>query len=350
MRNRKTQTAADMVRADFDGGKTGRIKWIFASAGAVFVLAAYLSLTLGSVVLSPFQLIQAASGGGSRVVSSIFWYVRLPRTVGSILAGAALAVSGAVLQNILSNSLASPGIIGVNSGAGLGVALASTIGFTSGWCASFGAFAGSMIAAGAVALIAKKSGGSKSTVILCGAALGSVFGAFSEALGVLDDNTALTSADFRVGGFSSVSYGRLVPAAVMIIVSLTVLFTLFSELDALSLGDELSRGIGLRSGMWRVVFLVIAACLASSAVSYAGLLGFVGLIVPHFVRKIAGSGSRRLIPLCLLFGGAFVCLCDTAARTLFLPHELPVGIIMSVVGGPLFVVLLVKYKGDAYDG
>ncbi len=328
----------------------GKIRLTFAIAAVIFVAAVYLSLSLGSVLLSPGEMIDAALGRGSGVIAGIFRYVRLPRTIGGMLSGAALAVSGAVLQNILSNSLASPGIIGVNSGAGLGVAVASAAGIASGLGASLGAFIGSMTAAGVVALIAKRSGGAKSTVILCGAALGSVFGAFSEALGVLDDNTALTSADFRVGGFSAVSYTRLIPAAVMIIVSLAILFTLFSELDALSLGDEVSRGIGLRCGVYRVVFLVIAACLASSAVSFAGLLGFVGLIVPHFVRKIAGGEARRLIPLCLLFGGAFVTLCDTAARTLFLPHELPVGIIMSVVGGPLFVVLLVKYRGDAYDG
>ncbi len=337
------------MKSCFGRVEAGKVRLIFVSAVVIFALAAYLSLSLGSVALSPGELVDAALGR-SGVISSIFYYVRLPRTIGGMLSGAALAVSGAVLQNILSNSLASPGIIGVNSGAGLGVAVASAAGIASGWGASLGAFIGSMTAVGVVALIAKRSGGSKSTVILCGAALGSVFGAFSEALGVLDDNTALTSADFRVGGFSAVSYTRLVPAAVMIIVSLAVLFTLMSELDALALGDEVSRGIGLRSGVYRVVFLVIAACLASSAVSFAGLLGFVGLIVPHFVRKIAGGEARRLIPLCLLFGGAFVTLCDTAARTLFLPHELPVGIIMSVVGGPLFVVLLVKYRGDAYDG
>ena len=141
------------------------------------------------------------------------------------------------------------------------------------------------------------------------------------------------------------TYQKLLPAAVVIAVTIAVLFTLSNELDVLTLGEDNARGLGMNTSVMRTLFLLLAALLAGCAVSIAGLLSFVGLIVPHAVRRIAGSKSQHLLGLCALFGAAFVCLCDTIARTAFSPYEIPVGIIMAFLGAPFFVFILIKGKG-----
>lgn len=312
---------------------------------AVCLLIAVTSLCLGNIHFSPLQLISLFRGQGDSVSRSILLYARLPRTLAALAAGAALAVSGAVLQNVLANRLASPGIIGVNAGAGLGVTLCCAAGAYSGFAISCGAFGGSLITVLIIFLFSRRTGASKTTVILGGVALNSILNAVCESVTVLDTDVAMLSIDFRVGGFSAVSYTRLLPAALLILLALAVLFTLCNELDVVTLGDETAQGIGLAVGKYRMVFLVLAALLAGAAVSFSGLLGFVGLIVPHFIRRFTGNESGRLLPVCAVAGAGFVTLCDMAARLLFAPYELPVGILMSVVGGPVFLYMLVRHKG-----
>lgn len=312
---------------------------------AVCLLIGVTSLCLGNIHFSPIQLLQLLQGDGDSVSRSILLYARLPRTLASLAAGAALAVSGAVLQNVLANRLASPGIIGVNSGAGLGVTLACAAGTLSGLGVSCAAFGGSLITVLCIFLFSRRTNASKTTVILGGVALNSILNAICESVTVLDTDVAMLSIDFRVGGFSAVSYPRLLPAAILILLALAALFTLCNELDVVTLGDETAQGVGLAVGKYRMVFLVLAALLAGAAVSFSGLLGFVGLIVPHFIRRFTGNESRRLLPVCAVAGAGFVTLCDLAARLLFAPYELPVGILMSVVGGPVFLYMLIRHKG-----
>lgn len=308
-------------------------------------LIAVSGLMLGSRFISPAEMIKIIFAKTDSVNSGIFYYSRLPRVTASLLSGAALAVSGAVLQNVLSNKLASPSIIGVNAGAGFGVTLCCSLGIISGWAVSAFAFGGSLIAVILLSLFASRTNASKTTVILGGVALNGILGAFSESLSVLDNDVAMLTTEFRVGGFSAVSYTRLLPAAVMILTALLILFTLFNELDIVALGDETAKSVGLKAKKFRMLFLALSALLAGAAVSFSGLLGFVGLIVPHFVRKFTGNESRKLLPLSAVAGGGFVCLCDTLSRLLFKPYELPVGILMSLIGGPVFVVMLVRMKG-----
>ena len=246
---------------------------------------------------------------------------------------------------MLANQLASPSIIGVNAGAGLGVTVACALGALSGFAVSAAAFLGSLITVLLIALFARSTAVSKTTVILSGVALNSMLNAASESIAVLDPDVAMLTTEFRVGGFSSVSYPRLIPAGIMILLALAVLFTLCNELDVVSLGDETAQSVGLRVGKYRILFLTLSALLAGAAVSFAGLLGFIGLIVPHFVRRLIGNESRRLLPLCAVFGGVFVCLCDLISRLAFAPYELPVGILMAVMGCPVFVLLLLRLKG-----
>lgn len=316
-------------------------------AGAVFlILAAAAGILLGSSHLSFAEIRQALTDGfSSSAGARIFGYVRLPRTIASLFCGAALASSGAVIQAVLANSLASPGIIGVNAGAGLAVTLCTAAGIFGGWYLPAAAFLGAFLTVTLVGLGAQKWGSSRGTVILLGVAMNSLLGAVSDTVITFIPEVGVMSNDFRIGEFSSVTWQRLVPAAVLIGGALAVLLTLGNALDVLTLGDENARGLGMNTQAARTLFLLLAALLAGCAVSLAGLLSFVGLIVPNIMRRLAGSRSDHLIGLCALYGGAFVCLCDTAARTLFTPYEIPVGIIMAFLGAPFFVFILVKGRG-----
>ncbi|MBR4027644.1 MAG: iron ABC transporter permease, partial [Lachnospiraceae bacterium] len=153
------------------------------------------------------------------------------------------------------------------------------------------------------------------------------------------------SADFRAGGFSSVSTVRLLPAGIFIIIALFLLFTLCNELDVMALGEDTAQGLGLSVKKMRVVFLILSALLAGACVSFCGLLGFVGLIVPHLGRKLVGNESKKLLCFTTVFGAGFVTICDLIARMAFSPYEIPVGILMSFLGGPFFIFILLQKKG-----
>lgn len=316
-------------------------------AGALFlILTAILSLLLGSTRLSIGEILDIIKNGSSGSVGGrILLYVRLPRTAACLICGAALSASGAVIQAVLNNRLASPSIIGVNSGAGLAVTVCIAIGLYGGWALSLFAFIGAFSAALLVSGGAKRFGASRGTVILLGVALNSLLGAFSDAIITLIPDVGVMSNNFKMGDFSAVTLPLISPAVIIVFIALAVLLTLTNQLDILTLGGDTARSLGLNTRILRALFLLLAALLAGCAVSIAGLLSFVGLIVPHIVRTIAGSAHRRLLPLCAMFGAGFVCLCDTIARTAFAPYEIPVGIIMAFLGAPFFVFILIRGKG-----
>uniref|UniRef100_UPI004055B27A FecCD family ABC transporter permease n=1 Tax=Agathobacter sp. TaxID=2021311 RepID=UPI004055B27A len=323
--------------------KYKRYKWIMLGTGLFFIAAIFLSLCIGTARLSFSDMVNAvANGAEGSVEGRIFWYVRLPRTIACVLAGAALASSGTIIQSVLGNKLASPGIIGVNAGAGLAVTVCCAFGAISGWVIAGAAFGGAMFAVFLVAFTAQKIGASKSTVVLGGVAVNGFLNSVSEAITTLFPEAGAESADFRVGGFSSVTYARLLPAGILIGIALLFVLSFCNELDIMTLGEDTAQGLGLSVKKMRTLFLCLAALLAGTSVSFAGLLGFVGLVVPHLGRKIAGSESRKLLLFCILFGGGFVTVCDLASRTLFSPYEVPVGILMSFIGGPVFICILLS--------
>lgn len=319
---------------------------IILSAGiAACLLAALLSLTMGAAAYTLPELLEALAEGTATTAGRIFYFSRLPRTAGCLLAGAALAVSGCVIQSVLANPLASPGIIGVNAGAGLGVTVCCALGALSGWAVAGAAFLGALSAVALVVFCAGRTGASRTTVILSGVAVNALLNGLRDGVTTLVPEVSLMSVDFRVGGFSAVVHTRLIPVGVLILAALALLFTMHNELDVMTLGEETARGLGMKVKRTRNLLLTLAALLAGAAVSFGGLLGFVGLIVPHGVRKMVGNESRVMLPLSALFGGAFVTLADLAARTLFAPYELPVGIFLSVMGGPFFLWVLYRRKG-----
>lgn len=314
-------------------------------AAGVCLAAGILSLCLGAVPLTPGQLWDALVQGPTHTAGYILWYVRLPRTWACLLSGSALAAAGTILQRMLGSSLASPGIIGVNAGAGLGVTICCALGLLSGWAFSLFAFGGAVLTVTLVALLAWRGGTSRSTIILAGVAAGSILTALREALTVLLPDAAMLSSDFRVGGLSAVVSARLIPAGALILIAMVLAISLCRQLDVLALGEDTARSLGMPVRGVRTVFLLLAAVLAGAAVSFAGLLGFVGLLVPHMARRLVGSESRFSLPMSCLLGAGLVTVCDLVGRLAFAPHELPVGILMAVLGGPFFLTLLLK-KGE----
>lgn len=326
--------------------KDKRFVLVISVAAVGCLLAALLSICVGAVWISPFDFF----GGFDTAEWRIFRYARLPRTFACLMAGAGLSTSGAVIQGVLANRLASPGVIGVNAGAGLGVTLCCAFGAASGWVIAGASFAGALAAVMTVAFAAQKTYASRSAVILGGVAVNSFLTAVSEGIITLYPEIGAYTADFRTGGFSGVSDSRLIPASVMIIIALAAVFTLSNELDVLSMGEDMAQGLGLPVRKIRTVFLALAALLAGASVSFAGLLGFVGLIVPNMAKRLVGGENRRLLPVCTVGGAMFVTLCDCAAKSVFSPYEIPTGIVMSAIGAPFFIFLLFKLKGGHSRG
>ena len=324
--------------------KRNKRKVLFLTGFLLLIGSAAAGILLGSTPLSFSDIANAFQNGFSTSAGRIFAYVRLPRTLASLICGAALAVSGAVIQGVLANRLASPSIIGVNSGAGLAVTVCTALGIY-GTGQSLFAFLGAFGAVMLINLGARKWGASRGTVILLGVAMNSLLGAVSDTIVTFLPDVGAMSNDFKVGEFASVTYQKLIPAAILILITVAVLLTLTNELDVLTLGQDNAAGLGMNTSLMRTLFLLLASVLAGCAVSVAGLLSFVGLIVPHAVRRVAGGKASSLLGLCALFGAAFVCLCDTIARTAFSPYEIPVGIIMAFLGAPFFMFILIKGKG-----
>lgn len=322
---------------------------LFTALSLLLVIAVILSICVGSVRISLKDIFAFFTGG--EVTAShdaILRYSRLPRTLGCLLAGMALAVSGAVIQSVLNNPLAAPNIIGVNSGAGMMVVLWSIffpglVVFTP-LAAFFGAFLSVMI----VLLIAKKSGASKITLVLAGVAVSGIFSAAIDAAVSFSPDALTAYSDFKIGGLANVALERIIPAAVIIAVSFIVILSLCNELDLMMLGSDTARSLGMNVRVIRPLFLALAAALAGAAVSFAGLLGFIGLIVPHIMRRIFGEQSRTLIVSSAIGGAVLLLLCDLIARAMFAPYELSVGIVLSFIGGPFFIWLLLRQRGVRY--
>lgn len=325
---------------------TRRGKHLFRALLCLLTLAAaVLSVCAGSVPLPLKKVLFALLGRDTdSAAARIVLYTRLPRTCAALLAGAALAVAGVVIQNVLDNPLASPGVIGVNSGAGLAVALLCAAVPAAQKYAPLAAFFGAVAAALLVMGLSKSTGASRMKVVLAGVAVSGLFSAGIDAVVTVVPEALNGVSDFRIGGFTGVTMARLAPAAAVIALALVLVLSLSQQMNVLSLGDDVARSLGLSVGAVRCVLLVLAAALAGAAVSFAGLLSFVGLIVPHAVRRFTGQEALPLLVASALGGAGFVTLCDVLARVLFSPFELPVGIVLAFAGVPFFLWLLLRRR------
>ena len=324
-------------------GNKGRAGLIALLAG-LLALSGVASLAFGAVSIPPGEVIAALLGRGSGTTASIVLYARLPRLCGCLLAGAALACAGVIIQGVLNNPLAAPNVIGVNSGAGLATALCCALAPGAVRWTPIAAFLGALVGVLLVLFIAERAGAARITLVLAGVAMSSMFGAGIDAVVTFVPDALSGYTDFRVGGVKNLSMARLAPAFWVILIALLIALSLSNELDLLLLGRETAQSLGLPAKWLRLALLMVAAALAGAAVSFAGLLGFVGLLVPHIMRRLLGEDSFPLLLSSALGGGLLLTVCDLASRLIFAPFELPLGVVLSLTGGPFFIWLLLKQR------
>lgn len=310
----------------------------------LFVTAFLLSLGIGAVPLSLQEIGAVFVGKETGSHRDILLYVRLPRTLACALAGSGLALSGAIIQNVFQNPLAGPNIIGVNAGAGFAVVLCSACAPSAYHMVPAAAFLGAFGALVFIYVLAKKTGASKMTLLLSGVCVNSLLNAAADAVHIFSEDTLVGTYSFRMGGFGAVNGQVLLLASLGIAGGSIVVFLLRNELEILSLGEQTAVSVGLNTGLFRGIFLLLASLLAGASVSFAGLLGFVGLMSPHIARRLIGEECTYYLPFSALFGGSFVMLCDLAARSLWAPFEIPTGILLSFVGAPFFLYLLLHQR------
>ncbi len=309
---------------------------------AALALALLISIRVGAVSVSMSDIWNVFASPAGTEVYQIIYNIRIPRVLVGALTGINLALAGCILQGVLRNPLADPGIIGVSAGAGL-AAMAVMIlwpGLTALVPAM--AFAGALVAAAIVFLLSWDRGVQPLRLILAGVALAAFFGGGMSALMVFHSDKDQGVVNWMAGGFQGRSWDHVSMILPYSIIGIVGAVLSYRYLNALQLGDDVAKGLGIRVEWARFLLVVLAALLAASAVSVAGLLGFVGLIVPHITRMLVGSDFEYLLPCAAVLGATLVVAADTVARTLFSPVEVPVGIFMAFLGAPFFIYLLRK--------
>ena len=307
------------------------------------VLASLLAgLVVGAVPLTPREL-WAGLVDPTSPSSDILRNLRVPRVLLAFLVGGGLGVSGAALQALVRNPLAEPYLLGLSGGAGLGAVVAIGLKIPSAWGVPVAAFAGAMAAVALVYRLSLIDGRrlDPRVLLLAGVVVGAFATALMSAIIVLSDAVQLRNAFlWLLGGFSAASWKAL--SIFLVYSAVPVLILLYSAraLDLLVLGDETAEHLGADVERIRTVIYVTTALLTAAAVAACGIVGFVGLVVPHAVRRVWGSIHRTLLPLVFLVSGCFLVLADAVARTVVRPAELPVGVVTALVGVPLFALLL----------
>ncbi|MGL5381635.1 FecCD family ABC transporter permease [Clostridium sp.] len=273
---------------------------------------------------------------------AIIWVIRLPRVLLAFLVGAALAVSGAVIQSILKNQLASPYTLGVSSGASLGVGIYIILGISIPFIGNLAlpiiGFTCSLITVFSVILFANRVDRSLSnnTMILTGM----VFSLFTSAM--LTTITALSTQDitaitmWQMGSFSMKGWSYVKAGLPFFIIGIFIVLRYCREMDVLSFGEEQAKSVGVETKKVKTRLFISIAILTGSAVALSGVIGFIDLITPHVVRKVVGSNHKLVIPMCIVFGGCLMVITDLISRTLISPSELPVGAITAMIGAPFF--------------
>lgn len=326
----------------------------------VLLLLMAMSYTIGTVSISKVDAIQLVFSKLPIIrnfvsppeISSgqitILLNLRLPRVLLSFFCGGALAVVGAVFQGIFSNPLAEPYVLGVSSGASLGATIAlilfgETMFFSFSTTSIF-ASVGAILTVFLVLTLSSLHGGKMSTMLLTGIAFSYFASSVSTILMVLNEDKIASVTLWSIGSFTNSSWDKVKLVIPALLIGLAILFFFYKELNALSLGEELAISLGVPLITTRYILITVSTIMVAVTVASSGIIGFVGLIVPSFVRMITGSNYKSLLPTSFLVGGIFLITCDTVARLL---NEIPAGAITALIGTPIFIFLAIKYaKGQ----
>jgi len=319
---------------------------VFALLAVALVVSATAGILVGAVSIAPGDVLSALLGA-ERTNGTIIRELRLPRVLGAALVGGALAASGALLQGMLRNPLADPFVTGTSAGASLGAVLAVALGLEP-VIVPLAAFAGAL---GAIVLVWRlaRLGGRTTvlTVLLAGVVLTSFAGALVTFILVSSDRLALrlrAVLGWLQGGISVISWSELAVVAVVVAIGVVGAVLLAPRVDAYAFGEETAAALGVDLDRTTAAVLATTALLTGAAVAIAGLIGFVGLVIPHALRFLLGATHRRLIIASIPAGAITLVLADLGARTALAPAELPVGVITGIVGAPFFLALLVRSR------
>lgn len=338
--------------------------FLFITMFLILLAVAVVSMGVGAVPV-PVESVARALGrhlpvvhawiapDGDTVADTIIWDIRLPRTVLAILVGAALAASGGVMQGFFQNPMADPYIIGISAGAALGatVAFALEIDF---WllglsAVSVIAFASALGVTFLVYALSRRGGRVPSgTLLLTGIAVGSLATSVTSFLLVMSGEDQRTMLFWLMGSLSARRWDHVQMLLPYVSVGLLMVIVFARDLNVLLLGDEQATHLGINVERVKLILLAAAACLAAAAVAVSGIIGFVGLIVPHVVRLVVGPDYRMLTPMSAVAGGLLLVLADTVARVAVAPAEMPIGIITTVLGGPFFLYLLLRQRNRLF--
>lgn len=312
------------------------------------LLALLISLSAGSFTFSLREIfILIISGPGDSVEQVIFWQIRLPRALLAGLVGAALSLAGATFQATLRNPLADPYLLGVSGGAALGAVATLTSGVAFALLVPLSAFAGALISLLLVYLIARAHTCSPHTLILSGVMIGSLAGALLLFLLWQAPVEAARQAIFwMAGNLSLADPGALRWSWLWIGSGFILLWLQAAQLDLMTQGEETAANLGINVGRTRLILFAIAGGLTASAVALAGMIGFVGLVIPHICRLLWGPGHRLLLPCSALLGSSFLMIADAIARSVYAPAEIPVGVVTALLGAPFFLYLLQRKGGE----
>lgn len=318
----------------------GRLTVLLALGGAALVVGILLDTRFGIVDMSldaVWRALTVADGSQNRI---IIWELRFPRALVAALVGANLAVAGTVMQALTRNPLASPSLTGVSAGAGLAVVASLVV--DPGrplWLTPFIAFLGGALGGTVVFSLATRSVVTPIRLALAGFATATLLLSLTTALLILNGAIVGTVYFWLAGGVAGRSWQHVQIIVPWAIVGIAAALLYSRQLNILLLGEDVARGLGLATGRTRAILMIIAIILAAAAVAVAGPIGFVGLISPHVARYLVGTDHRRLIPLAAVFGATLVVWADLAARNVQRPLEIPVGILIALLGGPFFLAL-----------
>ena len=312
-------------------------------------LSVVVGILVGAVPLAPGDVLGALFGGGDDVTGVIVRDLRAPRVIAAALVGGALAVAGVLLQGLFRNPLADPYVTGTSAGGALGaVAVIAIGGDLSGTAVPIAAFLGALASALGVWQLSRLGGRTTVlTLLLAGVVLTSFAGAMITLLLFVSDRLALrlrAILDILGGGVAVRSKSEIVVAAIVIALGVALAVLLSRRIDAFVFGEETAATLGVDTERTTIAVIIAAALLTGAAVALAGLVGFVGLVVPHALRPIVGAGHRTLAIASFLAGGSVLVLADTGARSVIAPAELPVGVLTGLVGAPFFLFLLVRAR------
>ncbi|MDP1511720.1 iron ABC transporter permease [Paenibacillus ottowii] len=316
------------------------IAWI--TLPILLLAVSVYGLAYGSVSIPLQEINQILLHNDESTYRTILMDLRLPRVLVGLLVGACLAASGALLQGVMKNPLADPGIIGVSAGGGLAAVITMVMLPQLSYLLPVSAFLGAFLSAIVIYLLAWDRRASPVKIVLAGVAINALLGALTNGVMVMYSDRVQAVLPWLSGGLNGRSWHHLEFMAPYAIIGLIASLFAIKPANLLLLGDDSAQLLGQRVELQRMLIILLSALLAGTAVSVAGLIGFVGLVVPHIIRLLIGEDYRFLLPLSIVGGGTLVVLADTVARSWFDPIELPVGILLAVIGAPFFLILLKK--------